>query len=88
MSSQSLMKELITELATHYNLSEKQVAVMSESLFFDSFSKTELEAQMADLLKTPAAQPCPELEVEELSSLLTPCSCNSPPSPSQSRTHL
>ena len=66
--SQNLMKELITDLATHYNLSEKQVQVMSESLVFDSFSKTEMEAHMAELLKTPAGQPV--LEVEELSLLL------------------
>ena len=36
-SMQILMKNLISDLATHYSLSEKQVRFLSDSTFFDSF---------------------------------------------------
>ena len=34
---QDLMRSLISDLATHYSLSEKQVRFLSDSTFFDSF---------------------------------------------------
>ena len=40
------MKELIKDLATHYNLSERQVKFMSDSCVFDSFSKAEIESKV------------------------------------------
>ena len=40
------MKELIRDLATHYNLSERQVKFMSDSCVFDSFSKAEIETKV------------------------------------------
>ena len=40
------MKELIRDLATHYNLSERQVKLMSDSCVFDSFSKAEIETKV------------------------------------------
>ena len=40
------MKELIRDLATHYNLSERQVKFMSDSCVFDSFSKAEIESKV------------------------------------------
>ena len=45
-SIQDLMKELIRDLATHYNLSERQVKFMSDSCVFDSFSKAEIETKV------------------------------------------
>ena len=40
------MKELIRDLATHYNLSERQVKFTSDSFVFDSFSKAEVESKV------------------------------------------
>merc|ERR1711915_222714 len=37
---QNLMKEIITDLALHYNLSEKQLKYLSESNIFDSLSSS------------------------------------------------
>ena len=37
-SMQVLMKELMQDLATHYDLSEKQVRLLSDSTLFDSFT--------------------------------------------------
>ena len=37
-SLQGLMKELMQDLATHYDLSEKQVRLLSDSTLFDSFT--------------------------------------------------
>ena len=45
-SMQDLMKELIRDLATHYNLSERQVKFTSDSFVFDSFSKAEVESKV------------------------------------------
>ena len=50
--NQDLMKELIRDLATHYNLSERQVKFMSDSCVFDSFSKAEIESKVCLAGKT------------------------------------
>ena len=46
------MKELIRDLATHYNLSERQVKFMSDSCVFDSFSKADIESKVCLARKT------------------------------------
>ena len=53
---QDLMRSLISDLATHYSLSEKQVRFLSDSTFFDSFFEPksfEARGDSGDSLPTP-----------------------------------
>ena len=54
---QGVMKELITDLALHYSLSEKQVRFLSDSTFFDSFFEPKSfdmnEQRSSDPIHTP-----------------------------------
>ena len=52
-SMQQLMKDLMKDLAKHYDLSEKQVKFLSDSNFLDSFSLTRTRSQF----NTPASTP-------------------------------
>ena len=62
--TQGVMKELMLDLAEHFNLSERQVRFMSDSLIFDSFSAGAGEQQLTVLLASP------QLKVHELTELL------------------
>ena len=56
-SMQHMMKSLITELALHYNLSQKQIRFLSDSTFFESFfdpkALDENDSTASNALHTP-----------------------------------
>ena len=68
-SMQRLMKNLISDLALHYSLSEKQVRFLSDSTFFDSFFEGKLfdssEPRLSSKPNTPYKYFAAEADREE-----------------------
>ena len=65
-SMQILMKDLMKDLAKHYDLSEKQVKFLSDSAFLDSFSLSLGVSRSRSQFNTPVNTPYKYLQRQEI----------------------